>query len=242
MTSNSGSPIYKRVLLKVSGGALKHGDNAISPEIMTRLAQEVSHLIQAGVELAIVPGAGNYFRGAQLAETGLSRITGDHMGMVATVLNAMALRDVFENHGIATRVMSALAINSMVENFERRKAMRHLSNGRVVIIPGGTGNPLVTTDSAASLRSLEIEAEALLKATNVDGVYSDDPRMNPEANRYQELTYQEALQKELGVMDLAAFCQCRDYGMELRVFNIDKADALTNVVFDYKEGTTIRAD
>jgi uridylate kinase len=241
MTNNNSELLYRRVLLKISGEALKDNTReSISAPIMKRLAAEVAELITKGVEVSIVPGAGNYFRGVQLAESGLSRITGDHMGMVATIINALALRDVFENNGIETRVMSALPLNGMVEPFERRKAMYQLLKNRVVIIPGGTGNPLVTTDSAASLRAVEIEANALLKATNVEGIYSADPVKEKSALLYQDLTYKQALDKELAVMDLAAFCQCRDYGMEIRVFNIEKPGILNRVVTTYDEGTTIR--
>jgi len=240
MNNPSSEPLYNRAVLKISGAALKDAANPISPSIINRLAGDIKAVVKQGVQLAIVPGAGNYFRGAQLAEIGLSRVTGDHMGMVATVLNALALRDVFEANDIKTRIMSALSLNNMVEAYERRKAMRHLQNGQVVIIPGGTSNPLVTTDSAASLRSLELEADALLKATNVDGVYSKDPSRYPDAHLYKALTYKEVLDKELAVMDLAAFCQCRDYAMELRVFNIDKPSGLQQVITNHNEGTTIR--
>lgn len=241
MTNKHSGLLYRRVLLKISGEALREDTGrSISAPIMKRLAAEVAELVNKGAQIAIVPGAGNYFRGVELAENGLSRITGDHMGMVATIINALALRDVFENNGVETRVMSALPLNGMVEPFERRKAMYQLAKNRVVVIPGGTGNPLVTTDSAASLRALEIEADALLKATNVEGIYSADPAKEESALLYQDLTYKQALDKELAVMDLAAFCQCRDYGMEIRVFNIEKPGVLNRVVTAYDEGTTIR--
>ncbi len=242
MTSDgNSSPLYKRVLLKLSGEALRDEDGAISPKIIKRLVDEVGEVVSLGVQVAIVPGAGNFCRGAELSKIGLNRITGDHMGMVATILNALALRDVFENHGIACRVLSPIPLNGMVGTFDRRKAIYHLEQGRVVIIPGGTGNPLVTTDSAASLRSIEIEADALLKATQVDGVYSADPEKDPNATKYSKLTYKEALDKELAVMDLTAFCQCRDHSMEMRIFNIEKPGVIANVVSSYDEGTVVKA-
>ncbi len=236
-------PIYRRILLKMSGEALMGDGNGhpINPTVLDRFAQEVTELHKTGVQIAIVIGGGNFFRGAALSEAGINRITGDHMGMLATVMNALGLRDSFERAGLPVRVLSAIAMGGVVDHFQRRKAIHHLQQGRVLIFAAGTGNPLVTTDSAASLRGIEIEADAVLKATNVDGVYSDDPEKNPDAIMYDTLTYQEALEKELAVMDLAAFCQCRDHNMELRVFNISKPGALKRVVMGETEGTVVKS-
>ena|SRR3990167_5719952 len=236
----SQKPIYERVLLKMSGEALMgSGKSAIDPAVLDRIASEINEIRELGVEIAIVVGGGNFFRGAALSEAGINRITGDYMGMLATMMNALALRDALERVGMDVRILSALPMSGVTDQFHRRKAMHHLSRGRVVIFAAGTGNPLVTTDSAASLRGIEIEADAVLKATNVDGVYSEDPSKNVDATFYHRLHYQEALSKELKIMDLAAFCQCRDYGMTLRVFNINKPGALLRVLTGKEEGTTV---
>ena len=233
-------PKYKRILLKMSGEALMgDGVNAISPVVLNRLAKEIDEVRALGVQIAIVIGGGNFFRGVALSEVGINRITGDHMGMVATIMNALALRDAFERTDMPVRILSAVGMGGMVDLFHRRKAIHHLEKGRVVIFAAGTGNPLVTTDSAASLRGIEIEADVVLKATNVDGVYSADPRKNPNATLYKHLTYTEALEKELAVMDLAAFCQCRDYQMPLRVFNIGKPGMFLRVVMGEDVGTLV---
>lgn len=233
-------PKYRRILLKMSGEALMgDGQTAISPTVLNRLAKEVHEVHQMGVQVAIVIGGGNFCRGVQLSEVGINRITGDHMGMVATIMNALALRDAFERSDMSVRVLSAVAVSGMVDLFHRRKAIHHLEQGRVLIFAAGTGNPLFTTDSAASLRGIEIGADVLLKATNVDGVYSDDPRKNPQATLYKHLTYTEALEKEFAVMDLAAFCQCRDYQMPLRVFNIGKPGVLMQAVMGEEVGTLV---
>lgn len=239
MTSGP-QPIYRRILLKMSGEALMgKGPRAIDPQVLDRMALEVSHVYQLGVQIAIVIGGGNFFRGTALSEAGINRITGDYMGMLATLMNALALRDAFERSGLPVRILSAIAMSGVVDHFNRRKAIHHLQQGRVIIFAGGTGNPLVTTDSAASLRGVEIDADVVLKATNVDGVYSADPAKNPKATLYKHLTYQEALEKELAVMDLAAFCQCRDHNMPLRVFNINKPGALLRVIMGEEEGTQV---
>lgn len=238
--SNGKQPIYRRILLKMSGEALMGGGpTPIDPKVLDRLAREVSEIYQLGVQIGIVVGGGNFFRGVKISEAGLNRITGDQMGMLATLINALAMRDAFERLGLPARVLSAIPVSGMVDHFNRRKAIHHLQQGRVVIFAAGTGNPLVTTDTAASLRSIEIEADILLKATQVDGIYSADPRRFPEATRYEHLTYQEALDKELAVMDLAAFCQCRDYDMPLCVFNIQKAGALLRIITGQSEGTRV---
>lgn len=233
-------PKYKRILLKMSGEALMgEGITAISPAVLNRLAKEINEVRDLGVQIAIVIGGGNFCRGVTLSEVGINRITGDHMGMVATIMNALALRDAFERSQMSVRILSAVAVGGMVDSFHQRKAIHHLEQGRIVIFAAGTGNPLFTTDSAASLRGIEIGADVVLKATNVDGVYSDDPRKNPEATLYKHLTYDEALDKEFAVMDLAAFCQCRDYQMPLRVFNIGKAGMLLKVILGEDVGTLV---
>ncbi len=233
-------PIYRRVLLKMSGEVLMgSGAAPIDPKVLDRFAEEVSAVYQLGVQIAIVVGGGNFFRGSALSEAGINRITGDHMGMLATLMNALALRDAFERAGLPTRILSAIPMSGIVDHFNRRKAIHHLQEGRVILFAGGTGNPLVTTDSAASLRGIEIDADVVLKATDVDGVYSADPAKDPAAKRYDHLDYQEALEKELAVMDLAAFCQCRDHHMPLRVFNIKEPGILLQVVLNKNVGTTV---
>ncbi len=233
-------PIYRRILLKMSGEALMGGGHsAIDPKVLDRMAKEVEEIHRLGVQVGIVVGGGNFFRGVTVSEAGIDRVTGDHMGMLATLINALAMRDAFERSGLPVRVLSAIPMSGMVDYFNRRKAIHHLQSGRIVIFAAGTGNPLVTTDSAASLRGIEIEADVVLKATQVDGVYSADPRRFPDATRYEHLTYQEALEKELAVMDLAAFCQCRDYDMPLCVFNMQKPGALLRVITGQAEGTLV---
>ncbi|MFW0072835.1 MAG: UMP kinase [Coxiella-like endosymbiont] len=233
-------PLYQRILLKMSGEALMwKGPHSIDPYVLDRIAKEVTQVYQLGVQIAIVIGGGNFFRGAALQKAGINRMTGDFMGMLATLMNALALRDAFERSSLPVRILSAIPMIGVADAFHRRKAIHHLKQGRVVIFAAGTGNPLVTTDSAASLRGIEIGADIVLKATNVDGVYSEDPAKNPTAKLYKHLTYQEALEKELSVMDLAAFCQCRDHNMPLRVFNIKKVGTLLRVILDKEEGTLV---
>jgi uridylate kinase len=231
---------FSRILLKLSGEALT-GDSGfgIDPKIVTRLSKEIIEVVQLGVQVGLVIGGGNLFRGKALSAAGLDRITGDHMGMLATVMNALAMRDVLERMGQTTRVMSAIPMSGVVDYYDRRKAIHHLEDGQVVLFAAGTGNPLVTTDSAASLRAIEIGASALLKATNVDGIYTADPAKDPNATRYRHLTYTDALEKELGVMDLTAFCQCRDYDVEIHVFNIHKPGSLLRVITGEDEGTIV---
>lgn len=234
-------PIYKRILLKLSGEALQgQGTFGIDPQTVIYLIEEVAAVAQLGLQIGIVIGGGNLFRGKKLSSLGIDRVTGDHMGMLATVMNALAMRDAFEKFTLPTRIMSAIPMSGLVDHYDRRKAVHHLEQKRIVLFAGGTGNPLVTTDSAASLRGIEIKANVLLKATNVDGIYTDDPAKNPHAKRYQELSYQEALDKELGVMDLTAFCQCRDHQLPIRVFNIHKKGALLRAVMDEDEGTLVK--
>jgi uridylate kinase len=238
--SNQLQPIYKRVLLKMSGEALMGGGNsAIDTATISRIVNEVVEIHKMGVEVAIVIGGGNFFRGAALSELGINRITGDHMGMLATSMNSLALRDSFESLSVPVRVLSAIPMSGIVDHFNRRKAIHHLQRKRVVVFAAGTGNPLVTTDSAASLRGIEVNAEVVLKATNVDGVYDKDPHKFDDAKLYSTLTFNQALKSELKVMDLSAFCQCRDHGMPLRIFNITKSGALKRVILGEDEGTAV---
>jgi uridylate kinase len=231
---------YKRILLKLSGESLLGDEKfGISSQTLERMAQEVGELVNLGVEVGLVIGGGNLFRGRSLSKAGIGRVSADHMGMLATLMNAIAIRDVFERAGFPTRIMSAIPMSGIVDHYDRRKAIYHLSQGRVVVFAAGTGNPLVTTDSAASLRAIEIEADILLKATNVDGVYSADPATDPMAMRYESLNYDTALEKELGVMDLSAFCQCRDHDMSIRVFNMNHNGALLRIVQGQAEGTLV---
>ncbi|MGP4846083.1 UMP kinase [Marinobacter sp. 1Y8] len=233
-------PKYKRVLLKLSGEALMgEQDFGIDPKVLDRMALEIGALIGIGVQVGLVIGGGNLFRGAALSAVGMDRVTGDHMGMLATMMNALAMRDALERSNIRTRVMSAIPMSGIVEHYDRRRAFRDLKDGDVVIFCAGTGNPFFTTDSAACLRGIEIEADVVLKATKVDGVYSADPVKDPTAEKYERLTYDEVLDKKLGVMDLTAICLCRDQGMPVRVFNMNKPGALTRIVVGESEGTLI---
>lgn len=234
------TPRYKRILLKLSGEALMgETEFGISPRVISRIATEVAELVQMKVQVALVVGGGNLFRGAGLAATGMDRVTGDHMGMLATVMNALALQDAVEHQGCFARVMSAIKINQICEDYIRRRAVRHLEKGRVVIFAAGTGNPFFTTDSAASLRAVEISADLLLKATKVDGIYTADPMKDPQATRYTRLTYDEALEKRLMVMDQTAIVLCRDHKMPLRVYNMNTPGALLRVVMGEEEGTLV---
>ncbi len=233
-------PIYQRIVLKLSGEALLGSKPyGIDPAILDRMAMEIGELVKLKVQVGLVIGGGNFFRGEALSHAGIGRITGDQMGMLATVMNALAMRDALERAGFHTRIMSAIHMSGVVDYYDRRKAMHHLSKGRVVLFAAGTGNPLVTTDSAASLRAIEVEADVLLKATNVDGIYTSDPSKDPKATRYQILSFDEALKKELGVMDLTAFCQCRDHHMKIRVFSLQKVGALLRIIQGEDEGTLV---
>lgn len=235
------TPVYKRILLKLSGEALMGpGQYGIDPATINRIASEIKELVDAGIEVGLVIGGGNIFRGAGLAEAGIERVTGDQMGMLATVMNSLAMQDSLEKMGINARVMSALKINQICEDYIRRRAVRHLEKGRVVIFAAGTGNPFFTTDSAASLRAIEIGAGLLIKATKVDGVYSADPVKNPKAERYNTLTFDEVLDQRLEVMDATAIVLCRDYNMPLCVLNINKPGALMTVIAGGDEGTFVR--
>lgn len=233
------TPKYQRILLKLSGEALGVDGVGIDPKVLDRTALEIGQLVGIGIQVGLVVGGGNLFRGAALSAAGLDRVTGDHMGMLATVMNALAMRDALERANIQTVVMSSIPMSGVVEHYDRRLAIRHLQEGDVVIFSAGTGNPFFTTDSAACLRGIEIEADIVLKATKVDGVYSDDPVTNPSATRFDAITYSKVLDDQLGVMDLTAICLARDHDMPLRVFKLDKQDALLNAVVSDNEGTLV---
>ena len=231
---------YRRILLKLSGEALMgDGDYGIDPAVIGRIAVEIHQLAADGVEVGVVIGGGNIFRGAGLAQGGMDRVTGDHMGMLATVINSLAMQDAIEKLGTKVRVMSALKINQVCEDYIRRRAIRHLEKGRVVVFAAGTGNPFFTTDSAASLRAIEIGAEVMLKATKVDGVYDADPVTHPDAVRYDVLSYDEAIARKLGVMDATALVLCRDQGMPVRVFDLHTPGNLAKVVGGGNVGTLV---
>ncbi len=231
---------YRRILLKLSGEALMGSAGfGIDPTVLRRLAAEVRDLVQAGVQVGLVIGGGNIFRGAGLSAAGIDRVTGDHMGMLATVMNALAMRDALAGTGADTRVLSALRIDQVCEGYSREAAVRHLAAGRVVLFAAGTGNPFFTTDSAASLRAIEIGADLMIKATKVDGVYSADPKKHPDARFYPSLSYDRVLHEGLGVMDLTAVVLCRDHGMPVRVMNIYEAGALMRVVRGESVGTLV---
>lgn len=231
---------YQRILLKLSGEALTGSENfGIDPRILDLMALEIGQLVGIGVQVGLVVGGGNLFRGAALQAAGLDRVTGDHMGMLATVMNALALRDALERSNIATQVMSSIPMSGVVDHYDRRKAIRALSNGDVVIFAAGTGNPFFTTDSSACLRGIEVNADLVLKATKVDGVYSADPMKVADAERFEKLTYDEVLDKKLEVMDLTAILLCRDHNMPVRVFEMEKQGALLNIVRGGNDGTLI---
>ena len=240
MTPPTRPPKYNRILLKLSGEALMGGeDYGIDPEVLQRLAKEVLELSRAGVQVGVVIGGGNIFRGAGLASIGMDRVTGDHMGMLATVMNALAMQDSLEKLGGFVRVMSALKINEVAEDYIRRRAVRHLEKGRIVIFAAGTGNPFFTTDSAAALRAVEIGADLLLKATKVDGVYDADPKKNKSARRFEHVSYEEVIQRDLRVMDTAAIALCRDYGMPMRIYDISRPGDLMRIVRGDNIGTLV---
>lgn len=231
---------YKRILLKLSGEALM-GDQSfgIDPTIIDRTAKEVAELVKAGVQVAIVIGGGNIFRGVSLSASGMDRSTADHMGMLATVINSLAIQDGLERHGMLARVMSALPIHAVCEDYIRRRAIRHLEKGRVVVFAAGTGNPFFTTDTAASLRGVEINAELVMKATRVDGVYTADPEKDPAAKLYEHLSYDEVIKNKLAVMDTTAIVLCRDNNIPIRVSNMNKPGALLRIVSGEAEGTLV---
>jgi len=240
MSDPSNRITFRRVLIKLSGEALMGAEPyGIDPIIIGRLANEINELRQHGVEIAIVIGGGNIFRGAGLAAGGIDRVTADHMGMMATIMNALALQDAMEQIGIHARVMSAIKINQICEDYIRRRAIRHLEKNRVVIFAAGTGNPFFTTDSAASLRAIEIGAELLIKATKVDGVYSADPVKDSSAKRFDQLSYDKVIEQKLGVMDTTAVVLCRDNNMPLRVLDMMKPGALLKAAQGEDEGTLV---
>jgi uridylate kinase len=231
---------FRRILLKLSGEALMgKEDYGIDPEVIARLAKEIIEVQQAGIEIGVVIGGGNIFRGAGLAEGGMDRVTGDHMGMLATVMNALAMQDALEKQGGKVRVMSAIKINEVCEDYIRRRAIRHLEKGRIAIFAAGTGNPFFTTDSAAALRAVEIGAQLLLKATKVDGVYDADPKKKKDARRYEHLNYDEVIARDLKVMDTAAIALCRDYDMPLRIYDISRAGDLMRILKGQNIGTLV---
>ena len=241
--SEGKTPAWGRILVKLSGEALLGGaEYGIDPVVMKRIAGEIRDVQALGVQVAAVIGGGNLFRGAGLARAGMDRVTADQMGMLATVMNALALQDALEQLGVQARVMSAIRINEVCEDFIRRRAVRHLEKGRTVIFAAGTGNPFFTTDTAASLRAIEIEAQLLLKATKVNGIFSDDPVKNPQARHYPRLTYDRVLDERLNVMDAAAIVMCRDYRMPLRVFNLATPGDLLRIVRGEDIGTLVTND
>ena len=234
------APRYKRILVKLSGEALMgDGDYGIDPAMIKRVAAELLEVIALGVQVAVVLGGGNIFRGAGLARAGMDRVTGDQMGMLATVINCLAMQDAVEQQGGFARVMSAIRINEVCEDFIRRKAVRHLEKGRLVLFAAGTGNPFFTTDTAASLRAIEIGADVLLKATKVNGIYSDDPIKNPAAVRYSRLTFEKVLTDRLNVMDATAIVMCRDNSIPLQVFNLFNPGDLLRIVHGEDIGTVV---
>ena len=239
--SNQGSDKkYKRILLKLSGEELMgEGDFGIDPKVLDRMALEIGQLVGIGVQVGLVIGGGNLFRGAALNAAGMERVTGDHMGMLATVMNGLAMRDALDRNNISARLMSAIPMSGVVEHYDRRRALRYLSSGDVVIFSAGTGNPFFTTDSAACLRGIETNADMVLKATKVDGVYSADPMKVSDATLYSSLSYDEVLDNKLEVMDLTAICLCREHRMPVRVFRMSKPGALLNIVVGGEEGTLI---
>ncbi len=240
MTDDTATPAFKRLLVKLSGEALM-GERGfgIDPEVVERISRDVAELIRMGVQVGLVIGGGNIFRGVSLAAAGMERVNADQIGMLATVINALTVQDFLQREGVPVRVMSALPIHQVCEDYIRRRAIRHLEKGRVVIFAAGTGNPFFTTDSAASLRGIEIGADLVCKATKVDGIYSADPKKDPSAVRYTRLTYDEALEKKLGVMDATAIVLCRDQNMPLRVFDMNKPGALMRVARGEDEGTLV---
>ena len=231
---------YKRVLLKISGEALLGElDYGIDPKVSSRIAREVAEVVDAGVEIGVVIGGGNIFRGKGLAASGIDRITGDHMGMLATVMNALGLQDALERAGVTTRVMSAISVREVCEDYIRRRAVRHLQKGRAVIFAAGTGNPFFTTDTAASLRAIEIGADLMIKATKVDGIYSADPVKDANATRYDHVSYDEVIEKKLEVMDTNAIVLCRDQSMPIRIVNLGRAGELGRVIEGENVGTLV---
>ena len=234
-------PVFQRILLKLSGEALVgEGEYGISPAVVETVAAEVKELRELGVDVAIVIGGGNIYRGVAASAQGMDRTSADHMGMLATVINSLALQDALEKMGIFTRVMSAVEMHQIAEPYIRRRAVRHLEKGRVVIFAGGTGNPFFTTDTAAALRAMEVKAQVILKATKVDGVYDTDPMIHKKAKKFKELSYIEVLKKGLKIMDATAVSLCMDNHLPVVVFNLTKKGNIKRVVLGHKIGTVIR--
>jgi len=239
-SKSNNKPIYKRALLKLSGEALMGTqDYGIDPSIISRVAGEIKEVVDTGVQVGIVIGGGNIFRGAGLAQGGMDRVTGDHMGMLATVINSLAMKDALIKTGVKAVVMSALEMNQVCEQYVQAKAVEHLENGTVAIFAAGTGNPYFTTDSAGSLRAIEIGADVLMKATKVDGVYDADPMKNPDAKKFTTLTYDEVLSRKLQVMDATAVILCQEQKMPLRIFNLNTVGDLPKAVVDASIGTSV---
>ncbi len=240
--STNPKPAFRRILLKLSGEALMGSEGfGIDPSVLDRMAQEIKELVELGIQVGVVIGGGNLFRGEGLAKAGMNRVVGDNMGMLATVMNGLAMRDALHRAYVNARLMSAIPLNGVCDRYNWAEAISLLKSGRVVIFAAGTGNPFCTTDSAACLRGIEIEADVVLKGTKVDGVYSADPMKDPEAKKYDELTYAEVLDKELKVMDLSAFTMARDHDMPILVFNMNKPGALRRVIMGEEgEGTIIK--
>jgi uridylate kinase len=234
---------YRRILVKLSGEALMgETDYGVDPVVLRRVAGEIQEIVALSVQVAVVIGGGNIFRGAGLARSGMDRVTGDHMGMLATVMNALAMQDALESLGMYARVMSAIRINQVCEDYIRRRAIRHLEKGRVVLFAAGTGNPFFTTDTAAALRAIEINADVLLKATKVNGIFSEDPMRNPAAKRYTRLTFDKVLSDKLNVMDATSIVMCRDNSLPLRVFDLNNAGDLPRIVRGEDVGTLVTVD
>ncbi len=238
----SDSHKYQRILLKLSGEALMgEADYGIDPKVIGRLADEIIEVQRAGIQVGVVIGGGNIFRGAGLAAAGMDRVTGDHMGMLATVMNALAMQDAIEKRGGFARVMSAIQIHDVAEDFIRRRAIRHIEKGRIVLFAAGTGNPFFTTDSAAALRAVEIGADVLLKATKVDGVYTGDPAKHSDAVRYDHLNYDQVIERKLAVMDTAAIALCRDHALPMRIYDMTVPGNLMRIMRGEPVGTLVDA-
>ncbi len=233
-------PVYKRVLLKLSGEALLGSQEyGVDPEVPARIARDLAEIREMGTEVALVIGGGNIFRGAGLAEAGMDRVTGDHIGMLATVINALAMQDAIERQGMFCRVMSAVSIHQVCEDYIRRRAIRHLEKGRIVVFAAGTGNPFFTTDSAASLRAVEIGADLMLKGTKVDGIFDSDPVTDPNARRYERITYDQVFEQNLAVMDATAIVMCRENNIPLQVFNLNNEGDLIRALKGERVGTVV---
>jgi len=238
----STAPIFRRILLKLSGEALMgHADYGIDPDVIGGLANEIIEVQRSGIQVGVVIGGGNIFRGSGLAAAGMDRVTGDHMGMLATVMNALAMQDAIEKRGGYARVMSAIPIHDVAEDYIRRRAIRHIEKGRIVLFAAGIGNPFFTTDSAAALRAVELGADLLLKATKVDGVYSADPVLHPDAVRYDALSYDEVIEHKLAVMDTAAIALCRDHGLPLRISDMTAKGNLMRIMHGEAIGTLVHS-